>query len=118
MLTGDNLENANNIAQKAGIFTVHANLLPEQKVDIVKKTKEQYGNVIMVGDGINDAPSLATATTGIAMGYGGTAISAETSDVVLLVDDITRVATAVEISQHTTKIVKQGIFLVLGQVLF
>ena len=114
MLTGDNLENANNIAKKAGILTVHANLLPEQKVEIVKKTKELYSNVIMVGDGINDAPSLATATTGIAMGYGGTAISAETSDIVLLVDDITKVATAVEISQHTTKIVKQGIFFGIG----
>ena len=114
MLTGDNLKNANNIAEKAGIPTVHANLLPEQKVDIVKKAKEQYGNVIMVGDGINDAPSLATATTGIAMGYGGTAISAATSDIVLLVDDITKVTTAVEISQHTTKIVKQGIIFGIG----
>ena len=114
MLTGDNLKNANNIAEKAGITTVHANLLPEQKVDIVKKAKEQYGNVIMVGDGINDAPSLATATTGIAMGYGGTAISAATSDIVLLVDDITKVATAVEISQHTSKIVKQGIIFGIG----
>jgi heavy metal translocating P-type ATPase len=114
MLTGDNLKNANNIAEKAGIPTVHANLLPEQKVDIVKKAKEQYGNVIMVGDGINDAPSLATATTGIAMGYGGTAISAATSDIVLLVDDITKVATAVEISQHTSKIVKQGIIFGIG----
>jgi len=114
MLTGDNLKNANNIAEKAGIPTIHANLLPEQKVDIIKKTKEQYGNVIMVGDGINDAPSLATATTGIAMGYGGTAISAATSDIVLLVDDVTKVATAVEISQHTTKIVKQGIIFGIG----
>jgi len=114
MLTGDNLKNANNIAAKAGISTVHANLLPEQKVDIVKKAKEQYGNVIMVGDGINDAPSLATATTGIAMGYGGTAISAATSDIVLLVDDITKITTAVEISQHTTKIIKQGIIFGIG----
>jgi len=114
MLTGDNLKNANNIAQKAGIPKIHANLLPEQKVDIIKKTKEQYGNVIMVGDGINDAPSLATATTGIAMGYGGTAISAATSDIVLLVDDVTKVATAIEISQHTTKIVKQGIIFGIG----
>ena len=114
MLTGDNLENANNIAQKSKIHTVHANLVPEQKVAIVKKTKEQYGNVIMVGDGINDAPALATATTGIAMGYGGTAISAETSDIVLLVDDVTKVTTAIEISQHTIKIAKQGIIFGLG----
>ena len=114
ILTGDNLKNANNIAEKAGILTVHANLLPEQKVDIIKKAKEQHSNVIMVGDGINDAPSLATATTGIAMGYGGTAISAATSDIVLLVDDITKITTAVEISQHTTKIVKQGIIFGIG----
>lgn len=114
MLTGDNLENANNVAQKSGILKVHANLLPEQKVTIVKKVKEQYHNVVMVGDGINDAPALATATTGIAMGYGGTAISAETSDVVLLVDDVTKVTTAIEISQHTIKIAKQGIYFGLG----
>jgi len=114
MLTGDNLENANDIANKAGIVSVHANLFPDQKLAIIKKAKEQYGNVIMVGDGINDAPSLATATTGIAMGYGGAAISAETSDVVLLVDDVDKVATSIEISKHTTKIVLQGIVFGIG----
>jgi len=114
ILTGDNSDNAENIARKAGISAVHANLLPEQKVSIVKKTKEQFGNVIMVGDGINDAPALATATTGIAMGSKGTAISAETSDIVLMVDDVTKVVTAVEISQRTVRIAKQGIFIGLG----
>jgi heavy metal translocating P-type ATPase len=114
MLTGDNLNNAEDIARKAGITTVYANLLPEQKVALVKKAKDQFENVIMVGDGINDAPALATATTGISMGAKGTAISAETSDVVLLVDDVTRVTDAVEISQHTIKIAKQGIFIGLG----
>jgi P-type E1-E2 ATPase len=114
MLTGDNWNNAEDIARRAGITTVYANLLPEQKVALVKKAKDQFENVIMVGDGINDAPALATATTGISMGAKGTAISAETSDVVLLVDDVTRVTDAVEISQHTIKIAKQGIFIGLG----
>ena len=114
LLTGDNLHNAESIAQKSGISVVHANLLPEQKVSIVKKTKDSFGNVIMVGDGINDAPALATATTGIGMGSKGTAISAETSDIVLMVDDVTKVMTAVEISQRTVKIAKQGIFFGLG----
>ncbi len=114
ILTGDNSDNAENIARKADISIVHANLLPEQKVSIVKKTKEQFSNVIMVGDGINDAPALATATTGIAMGSKGTAISAETSDIVLMVDDVTKVVTSVEISQRTVRIAKQGIFIGLG----
>lgn len=114
MLTGDGFENASAIAKKADIDSFHAELLPEQKLAFVKKTKEQYNNVVMVGDGINDAPSLATATTGIAMGAKGTAISAETSDIVLLVDDVTKVTDAVKISQNTIKIAKQGIFFGLG----
>lgn len=114
MLTGDGFENANSIAKKAGIDIVHAQLLPEQKVNHVKEAKEEFDNVIMVGDGINDAPALAIATTGIAMGAKGTAISSETSDIVLLADDVTRVADAVKISQHTIKIAKQGILFGLG----
>ena len=114
MLTGDNVENALTIAKQAGISHVEANLLPEQKVDTVRNLKKEYENVVMVGDGINDAPALATATVGVAMGAHGTGISAEAADMVLLEDDIARVSDAVFIGQRMVKIAKQGIFFGLG----
>lgn len=114
MLTGDNLDNARNIAQQAGITDLEANLLPEQKVTAVKKLKQQFENVVMTGDGINDAPALAASTVGVAMGAHGTAISAEAADIVLLVDDISKVSTVIEISQRTLRIAKQSIFIGLG----
>ena len=114
MLTGDNMENAKAIAREAGILHVEANLLPGQKVDAIRKLKERYEPLAMVGDGINDAPALATATVGIAMGAHGSGISAEAADVVLTVDDITAVSDAVLIGQRMLKIAKQAIFIGLG----
>jgi len=114
MLTGDNLDNAKSIAQQAGITEIKANLLPEQKVLSVKKLKREFENVVMVGDGINDAPALAASTVGVAMGAHGTAISAEAADVVLLVDDISKVSTLIDIGQKTIRVVKQSIFIGLG----
>jgi heavy metal translocating P-type ATPase len=114
MLTGDNLDNAKSIAQQAGITNLEANLLPEQKVIAVKKLKDEFENVVMVGDGINDAPALAASTVGVAMGAHGTAISAEAADVVLLVDDISKVSTTIEIGQKTLHVAKQSIFVGLG----
>ena len=114
MLTGDNFENAKTIAREAGIQDVEANLLPGQKVEKLQKLKEKYDRLMMVGDGINDAPALATATVGVAMGAHGAGISAEAADVVLLVDDITAVSDAVSISQRMLKVAKQGIFIGLG----
>ncbi|MBX7067160.1 MAG: heavy metal translocating P-type ATPase [Parachlamydiales bacterium] len=113
MLTGDSPKNADVIAKQAGIQNVKAELLPGQKVEIVGKLKEKY-NVTMVGDGINDAPALATATTGIAMGALGSAISAETADIVLLVDDVTKVGETIAISQWTIHIAKESIFIGMG----
>jgi heavy metal translocating P-type ATPase len=114
MLTGDNIDNAKNIAQQAGITDFEANLLPEQKVTVVKRLKQEFENVVMVGDGINDAPALAASTVGVAMGAHGTAISAEAADMVLLVDDISKVSKVIEIGQKTIKIAKQSIFVGLG----
>lgn len=113
MLTGDSPKNAKVIAKQAGIQNFKAELLPGQKVEIVHKLKESY-NVTMIGDGINDAPALATATTGIAMGALGSAISAETADIVLLEDDVTKVGDAISISQRTIHIAKESIFIGMG----
>lgn len=114
MLTGDSRKNAEVIARQAGIGKFKAELLPEQKVECVHKITEQYDSVIMVGDGINDAPALATATVGIAMGKYGTAISAEAADIVLLVDDLSKVADSIEIGQRMLTVAKQSIFIGMG----
>ncbi len=114
MLSGDNKTNASVVARLAGIERVEANLLPAQKVSEVKRLGEEYGTTIMVGDGINDAPALASATVGVAMGAHGTGISAEAADIVLLVDDVTKVCDAIEIGQKRIRIAKQGILFGLG----
>jgi len=114
MLTGDRESSAEVIAAHAGIRTVRANLLPADKVAAVEELKRRYGTVVMVGDGINDAPALVAATVGIAMGAHGTAISAEAADVVLLVDDIARVGDAMAISRRMRRIALQSIAVGLG----
>jgi heavy metal translocating P-type ATPase len=114
MLTGDGKRNAAIIAKEAGIRSFAADLKPEQKVDFVRSMEKKYTHVIMVGDGINDAPALATATVGIAMGAYGTAISAEAADIVLLVDDLTKVADAIAIGQRMLHIAKESIFIGIG----
>jgi len=114
MLTGDRQETAEAIALQASIRTVRANLLPGGKVTAVGELKHRYGTVVMVGDGINDAPALAAATVGVAMGEHSPAASAEAADVVLLVDDIGRVAEAMAISQRMRRIILQSIGIGLG----
>jgi P-type E1-E2 ATPase len=114
MLTGDRAESAEFIAAQAGIRTVRANLLPADKVTAVKELKAHRGTVVMVGDGVNDAPALAAATVGIALGEHGPAASAEAADIVLLVDDISRVADAIALSQRMRRIILQSIAIGLG----
>ena len=114
MLTGDSQEHAQAIGRQAGIDQIEANLLPQDKVRWVQTLMHQYGVVAMIGDGINDAPALATATIGVAMGAHGTGISAEAADIVLLVDDVSRVAYAVEAGQRMQRIAKQSIYVGLG----
>lgn len=91
--------------------------MPEGKVEAIRKLETQRTTVVMVGDGINDAPALATATAGVAIGAHGTDISAKAADIVLLVDDVTRVADAVEVGQRMLRIARQSIFVGLSFVL-
>ncbi|MBA3874333.1 MAG: HAD-IC family P-type ATPase, partial [Anaerolineae bacterium] len=114
MLTGDRADHARDISEAAHLDGFEAGLLPEGKVDAVKKLKQQYNPIVMVGDGINDAPALATATVGVAMGAHGTGISAEAADIVLMVDDVSRVADAVETGQRMLRVAKQSIYIGLG----
>jgi heavy metal translocating P-type ATPase len=114
MLTGDRLDNAKHVAEQAGIEEVEADLLPQEKVLAVQKLQSKYEPLVMVGDGINDAPALAAATVGIAMGARGTGISAEAADIVLLVDDVAKVGNIIAIGQRTRGIVLQSIGIGLG----
>ncbi|HEX6291965.1 MAG TPA: heavy metal translocating P-type ATPase [Herpetosiphonaceae bacterium] len=114
MLTGDHVENAEVIARAAGIDQSQANLLPQDKVAALEALKQRSALIVMVGDGINDAPALATATVGVALGAHGTGISAEAADIVLLVDDVTKVGDAVAIGQRMLRIAKQSIYVGLG----
>ncbi|GAA4877176.1 heavy metal translocating P-type ATPase [Paenibacillus vulneris] len=114
MLTGDQQQTAQSIASQAGIDKVYAELLPEHKVSLVKELRQTYGNVAMVGDGVNDAPALATATVGIAMGTTGSDAALETANIVLLSDDIDKIANAITLGKRTLSIVKQNIVFALS----
>ena len=114
MLTGDNPQVAQAIAKRVGITEVHASLLPEQKVDAVKQLLEKYGKVAMVGDGVNDAPALATATVGIAMGASGTDVALETADIALMADDLSKLPFAVGLSRQGRRIIQQNLAVALG----
>jgi Zn2+/Cd2+-exporting ATPase len=113
MLTGDNLTTARAIAESVGIEEVHANLLPEEKLGVVVELQGQ-GAVGMVGDGINDAPALARADIGFAMGAAGTAAALETADVALMDDDLRKLPDFIRLSRRTWQILAQNIALALG----
>lgn len=109
MLTGDNEATAKAIAAQVGIDDYRAELLPEDKVAAVKELRSTYDRIGMVGDGVNDAPALATATTGIAMGGAGTDTALETADIVLMADDLSKLPFTIRLSRSALTIVKQNI---------
>ncbi len=109
ILTGDNLRNAKAIVAELGIDEVRADLKPDDKVKAIQELEQQYGPVAMMGDGINDAPALATATVGIAMGTAGTDAAIEAADIVLMGDDPSRVAYALKLAKVSQRISFQNI---------
>ena len=121
MLTGDQKAIATKVANQTGLTDVQADLLPQDKIAALKAVPHSDHPVFMVGDGVNDAPSLATADVGIAMGAHGSSAASESADVVILKDDLSKVAKAVIISQDTMRIARQsvliGIFICLGLML-
>jgi Cd2+/Zn2+-exporting ATPase len=113
MLTGDNEGTARAIAAQVGVDEFRANLLPEDKVGVIDALLSEYGRVAMVGDGVNDAPALARATVGIAMGAAGTDTALETADIALMADDLSCLPLAMRLSRRALGVVKQNISLSL-----
>ena len=111
MLTGDNEHTAGVIAREVGLDAYHAALKPEEKVVKVRELAGQYGHVVMVGDGVNDAPALAEATVGVAMGAAGTDVALETADVALMADDLEKLVYALALSQRSQRVVRQNLVL-------
>ncbi|HRW03488.1 MAG TPA: cation-translocating P-type ATPase [Caldilineaceae bacterium] len=111
MLTGDNERTAHAIARELGIDEIYADLKPEDKMTWVRTLVERYGHVVMVGDGVNDAPALAEATVGIAMGAAGTDVALETADVALMADDLAKLPYAITLAKRNQRVVNQNLVL-------
>jgi Zn2+/Cd2+-exporting ATPase len=114
MLTGDNERTAHSVAQAVGIDKVYAELLPEDKLHVIRRLQQEYQTVAMVGDGINDAPALAQASVGIAMGKIGSDVALETADIVLMADKLEKIEAAMRLGKRAQAIVKQNITIALG----
>lgn len=111
MLTGDNRRTAQSVARELGIDEIYADLTPAEKVAKVRQLADRHGHVAMVGDGVNDAPALAEATVGIAMGAVGTDVALETADVALMADDLDKLAYAVRLAKRNQTVVRQNLVL-------
>jgi Cd2+/Zn2+-exporting ATPase len=116
MLTGDNERVAQRIADEVGIDEVQAELLPEEKVATVEELVGRYENVAMVGDGVNDAPALATATLGVAMGGAGTDVALETADVVLMGDDLSKIPYVLGLGRKTRRTLRANLAIAFGAI--
>ncbi len=114
LVTGDNTVTAQRIAGELGISEVHAEVLPAQKVEIVKQLQAQGMNVAFVGDGVNDGPALATANVGVAMGLGGTDVAIETAEIALLSDDLAKLPHLMSLSRQAMRAIKQNLIFSLS----
>ncbi len=114
LITGDNERTARNIAHQVGINQVHSELLPEDKVEIIRHLQKKYQTVAMIGDGINDAPALAQASVGIAMGLAGSDVALETADVVLMADRLEKLAVAIRLGRRSQVVIKQNVVFALS----
>jgi Cd2+/Zn2+-exporting ATPase len=114
MLTGDHEPTARLVASEVGVDEVRADLLPEDKVRAVRELRERYGPVAMIGDGINDAPALAAADLGIAMGVAGSHAALETADIALMTDELARVPFLVRLSHRTVSVIKANVAIAVG----
>ena len=114
MLSGDNQKTANAIAKQVGIDEAHGNLLPDDKIARVRELTAKYKHVGMIGDGVNDAPAMAAASVGIAMGQAGTDTAIETADIALMQDDLSKVAETIQLGRRTVRMIQTNIAFALG----
>ena len=115
MISGDNQKVADAIAREVGLDEAWGDLMPEDKVEAIRKLRAE-AKVAMVGDGVNDAPAVANATVGIAMGAAGSDVALETADVALMADDLAHLPFAIELSRTTRSVILQNVFVSLGVV--
>jgi Cd2+/Zn2+-exporting ATPase len=119
MLTGDNRGTARAVAEELGVDDFRAELLPADKVEAVRELQREHGSVLMVGDGVNDAPALAAADVGVAMGSAGTDVALETADIALMTDDLTRLGTTIRFARKAERIIRANIaFALLTKAVF
>jgi Cd2+/Zn2+-exporting ATPase len=114
LLSGDRPEAVQKLAEEVGLSHAYSSQMPEQKLQVIEQMKKQYGQVAMVGDGVNDAPALAAASVGVAMGVSGTDAALESADVVLMADDVGKIPALIALSRKAMAIVKQNIAIALG----